>query len=953
MIGRAKWSGFSHRRWLLLLMMVSIVCGTAASSASAATNFMWTGGAAVGTSSWSDPSNWGGTAPSGSVGTLAFPALTSAACTASPPTATCYTTNNDIMGLSANELSFDILNSYGVITGAAITLGGGGLNGGTTASTGQNVSLGFPITLGAPQTWSLTGNAAVTVEAPITGTSQAFTLQTSANASLGVSSNMEVGTADIDSGGNGGSGAVVYGSGSVLGVEGELNATDGNTINVDDSELTTVSGGGASEVGPLAVGPSGNVYIGDPGYPGILHVTGGATFDPSSLLGMYVGSAGTTAGTDYSQLSATGAVDLGGVQFELAGNVSGGSCLALDPGDVMTLITTTGALTGTFNGVPDSTVVAVGCVGGTGTAPLVRINYTAHTVTATVVTSTAPPPPASSTTTLTASPSTPAAGQSVTLTATVTATAGTPAGTVSFRDGGTAIAGCSSQSLTPSGSSAVATCDTTFAGASAPSLTAVFTPTDNTAFSGSTSNTVDLSLAKLRSATSVQCDYVVLTTDFQCTAQVADASGNAVAQTPTGSVTFAVDPGAAGGFAQGATCTLQPSQSGPTAFCAVTFFPGAAGVTPGTAPPLSATYSGDATFGPSTGSPQIFNAPPPDTTTPPSSITPLQAFQQLCQASYNPFCADVVPPPDFLTGQCVSLDSCGPDGGAGPGGSGSGSSAESVTISPDQTSVTASASCPVTAGPLTDCEWNAYLNSANPDPALVEKVQYYTNYDTFTTQVAVARAATLVTAQGLLDNVIQYAQSQDPPDTSTIKAVTAVRSTVTEAINQVFDAEQQLGTGGPLIFNALTLTQGLCEGSPDVAACEKDIFPYFSPINDALRSLSLTKAQLGVNVPYKVSNAQLVRATPSLAAAARTRPRRRSLPRIVLAASRTVTLAEGAKKTVRLTIPPVVRAELKRAYAKGVRTLKADFVVEFRTGSALALLRTIPVKIHLKAPRRR
>jgi hypothetical protein len=373
--------------------VMSALAMAATSAAAAAADFTWTGAAPVGTPDWSNATNWGGSAPSGSVGTLVFPVLTSAACTANSPTATCYASNNNVTGLSVNELSFDILNSYGVITGDAITLGGGGLNGGTTASTGQSVSLGFPITLGAPQTWSLTGNAAITVEAPITGTLEAFTLQTSANASLAVSSDVEAGTVTIASGGGGGEGAIVYGSGSVLGVEGELNATDGNTIAVNGSTLGTVSGGGASEVGPLAVSNGGNVYIGDPGSPGILHVSGGATFDSSSGLTMYVGRAGTTAGGDYSQLSATGAVDLGGVPFGLAGNAPGGSCLALNPGDVMTILTTTGTLTGTFSGVPNGTTVSVGCDGGSGTPPTVTINYTAHTVTATVTGSSPPPPP--------------------------------------------------------------------------------------------------------------------------------------------------------------------------------------------------------------------------------------------------------------------------------------------------------------------------------------------------------------------------------------------------------------------------------------------------------------------------------------------------------------------------------------------------------------------------------
>ena len=79
-----------------------------APSALAQTDFTWTGGAPVGSPGWSNSGNWaGGTAPSGAVGTLTFPALTSAACRATPPTATCFTSNNDIAGVTANKLSID------------------------------------------------------------------------------------------------------------------------------------------------------------------------------------------------------------------------------------------------------------------------------------------------------------------------------------------------------------------------------------------------------------------------------------------------------------------------------------------------------------------------------------------------------------------------------------------------------------------------------------------------------------------------------------------------------------------------------------------------------------------------------------------------------------------------------------------------------------------------------
>src|SRR5436309_770885 len=80
-------------------------------------------------------------APSGSVGTLSFPALTNAACTSSPPTDTCYQSSNDISGVNASAISIDdgghgsgpFLSAY-LITGKGITLGSGGITAAPTAS---------------------------------------------------------------------------------------------------------------------------------------------------------------------------------------------------------------------------------------------------------------------------------------------------------------------------------------------------------------------------------------------------------------------------------------------------------------------------------------------------------------------------------------------------------------------------------------------------------------------------------------------------------------------------------------------------------------------------------------------------------------------------------------------------------------------------------------------------
>ena len=171
--------------------------------------------------------------------------------------------------------------------------------------------------------------------------------------------------------------------------------------------------------------------------------------------------------------------------------------------------------------------------------------------------------------------------------------------------------------LSPSAATAVATCAVAFTTSAGPAPTVnayyVGDPQHN-AGHGSTST-------QKPSATSVQCDYDTFLQSFTCTAQVADASGNQPPQTPTGTVVFALDPGADGTFPSGSSCSLAPSQSGPTAYCSVTYLPGQQGVPAGTQPRLSATYPGDSTFSSSTAAPQNRYAPPPDTTPPPTTTT--------------------------------------------------------------------------------------------------------------------------------------------------------------------------------------------------------------------------------------------------------------------------------------------------------------------------------------------
>src|SRR6266566_7405810 len=125
---------------------------------SQAADFTWSGAASFAPPSaaagWSNGPNWqGGTSPSGSVGTLTFPLLTNGACTSTPPTATCYHSNNDITGISATAISIDDGGLY-LISGNGIALGAGGLTAATSAPLPGHDGVSLPITLAADQTWS-------------------------------------------------------------------------------------------------------------------------------------------------------------------------------------------------------------------------------------------------------------------------------------------------------------------------------------------------------------------------------------------------------------------------------------------------------------------------------------------------------------------------------------------------------------------------------------------------------------------------------------------------------------------------------------------------------------------------------------------------------------------------------------------------------------------------------
>jgi hypothetical protein len=844
-------AGRQRRAWRrarsgVVLLLAAGVLALAAASATATSDFTWTGGASV--ANWSNGTNWGGSAPSGTVGTLSFPALGSPACIDVPPTDTCYTSDNDVTGLSANAITLDDgagdAGSGYNIYGDAITLGAGGFTASTTSSSPAVSNFEIPLTLGANQMWSI-DDYALALEGAVTGGSHTLTIDTASNGELIVGADIEAGAVTL------GGTVALYGNRAAP--EGKINAVDGNPVSVDDTTLVAADNGGTSGIGAFTTSNGSIVFLGDEGgFAGQLIINGGATFDSSSTLSLAYGGAGTTPGTDYSQVSASGPVDLSDASLELYGSVPSGSssvCVPLTKGNVATLVTTSGTLTGTFNGIPDGTVVPIGCSPASGTAGTVEINYTAHTVTATVIsagTTTTPPPPPPTT--------------------------------------------------------------------------------------------------LLPSATQVNCDDEntgLANEYFQCTAQVADASGDATPQTPTGTVSFAINSGGGGGFQGSSTCTLAPSQSGPTSYCSVDWVAPTGGIAVGSQPPLTATYSGNSVFGtssaqPSGAAPTSLGATPPTT----------QVVQQsLCEDVYTLNCSGIVAPPTDLADICVSLSGCNGDNSQGD-------TSQTVTIAPGGESlVVTDASIPARNGApgVTNAEMDEYLSTKGSEE-ITTKVQYVLNYNTYDDQVTAARAPVLAAIQSQLESW----KGSDDGNQYLATTLNGLSLKYTSQINDAYNAADQAGTDTSNL--TVQLGNAWCNNyltSVGRAACFADVAALQSTVNDSLSSLASKKASLGVNAPYTPPAKGLLRTMAAEAHAARA-AKRTHPSSLVLAKSKTVGLAAGQTKKVRMSIPKVVRTELKRLWRKGVRTLHAELVVNLTlTTSGDFTTRTIPVTIHLARPKKK
>jgi hypothetical protein len=497
----------SRGRGIGVLLAFSVVaCAVVWAPAATASTFTWSGKASSSSPGWSNTGNWmGGTAPSpSSTVSLSFPLLGSQ-CAAAKPAETCYLSEDDVSGLTAESIDVTDGGEYEIEGSNAITLGSGGLTSQPEGTATGYATIGLPLTLGETQTWHLAGSSRASLanhlfllEGAIGGESSELTVDTEDSVEFAVGAQVDVGAVKIDGAettGNRDANAIVG-----LGGGGSLNAGDSNLVRLSHVYFFGSGGIGAlsTEAATLAIGSGG-------AEPGRLEAAS-ANLDSETTAAFEAHGTGDEAGADYSQLASSGSVSLGSASLAMVvAKPEGEACSALPVGQTYTLVSTTGALTGSFGNAPEGGEIPVTYVSACGSMPAQKLvvaysrSGTTKTVTATVAGS------VSSTTSLAASPGDPVTDQTVTLTAIVSADGGfEPAGTVSFEDQSSPVPGCSSQPVVRNGSAYTATCQASFLAPSSPeSLTAIYVPTSGNHVLGSSSSPLALDVRSAPTVTTL------------------------------------------------------------------------------------------------------------------------------------------------------------------------------------------------------------------------------------------------------------------------------------------------------------------------------------------------------------------------------------------------------------------------------------------------------------------
>ncbi|MGD0196530.1 MAG: hypothetical protein ABSC56_01295 [Solirubrobacteraceae bacterium] len=407
-----------------------LACALPATAGAAGANLTWAGLAGASTT-WSTAANWqGGVAPAAadSGDQLDFPATLGGDCASNDPTDACYAATDNIAGYGVNSIAIDDgADDYDLEADGAndsLALGAGGLSASTTSSQPGGAKIEVPLVLGAAQTWQIDGGSAgagqLSVSKGLAATStstDSLSVDVSNAGALELAGDSEVGPVTLQ-GESGYSGAQAAENGWIALSAGKLDASDGNSVSLEDAALY-----GTGALGPLSTTAS-QVSPGDPA--GTLAVSGSVSFDSASE---FIPLLSANAG---SELTATGDVSLAGALLDIQSAAPSGDCPNLTTGTTYTLISTTGSLSGSFSDAPASgDTIPMDC--SAENPPQLTIDYSTSGSPQTVTATVASPAPAPTYSTLDwdseVEPDDP-----VTITTLVSADAGVPTGSVEFEE---------------------------------------------------------------------------------------------------------------------------------------------------------------------------------------------------------------------------------------------------------------------------------------------------------------------------------------------------------------------------------------------------------------------------------------------------------------------------------------------------------------------------------------
>jgi hypothetical protein len=387
-----------------LLTVVATLAG--APAALALTNFSWNGVNPAQTSNptsfgWSQPLNWSGdTSPSGSIGQLSFPDLGGTCDTTTNPADACYVSLDDAGAVTATGLSIDDYWPYEVSPAAAgdtITLNDSGTT--INAASSDGIGSGYapdisvPVIVGQDQGWNINGENSN--DDPGNGlevdTVSGDNVLNIFLVNGGVFYTTTVDTASVSFNGYGSAVAEQLADGTNVSLP-EVTVAEGATLYVESPDATS---------GEIATINGSGLFVGGYGSPDTtLAVDGSAEFNAAAL-GIDIDGDGSAAGTDFSQLAATGNIDFSNATLFLVQGTddSSGDCATLTPGSSLPIITSSGTITGDLSYYDASDTLQTLAPGQTSTATTpvdtsewcpntteadATLTYGAHAITATI-----------------------------------------------------------------------------------------------------------------------------------------------------------------------------------------------------------------------------------------------------------------------------------------------------------------------------------------------------------------------------------------------------------------------------------------------------------------------------------------------------------------------------------------------------------------------------------------